>query len=969
MVWDFMVKPLPLVRRGDSCNEQVLEVSWGSEDQTEVELHIRTASDHIVKRVRAVKGANRVRIGVRAVSSTSRAIVELVNVVDNSVGASKELELRPVRPWRVFIVHHSHLDVGYTDVQPHVMRLHMGFLDEAVAFCEQTQDWPKESRFKWTIEAAYPVVEYCRRRSPAQVQRLVHCLRTGQMELTAILLNLHAETCSYEELVRSLYDARRLANTWGFEVVSAMQSDVPGHPWSLPQLLVSCGVKYLSLAPNNHRAPIHELRGFGRPFYWCTADGHRVLVWFTDDPVHVYQEGNVLGFIDSYDAVLERLPAKLASLEESGYPFDAVHLRCQGAYADNGPPNFKVAEIARAWNNDWVWPQVRVATNREFFDYLEANYGDQIPQHSGDWPDWWADGTGSAAREMSLIRQAHADFDIAEAGAAISSAFGRKLAANSPATIQLLDREAALREMLLFDEHTWGAAQTEKDDLGGFGSEGLQWSYKSSHAYRAVELTQSMTESVLHRLSGLVQSGSYPVAFVFNGLGRARLGIVDLELPRELRISEETPLVLRDAETGVEIPYEWIPAGIHDRVRVRFVSPEVPAFGFRKIEICKDGDRRAGNSARQVMERPDMDKSFWQLENAALRVTVDLKRSGIRSIVDKRLNLELVDTGAPVALNTYIYDHYIKDDERTLNHRLILRHVPCQAEMVSITSSPIDNTLVYRVQGGEGADYVYSQVRLYHDLSWLEIENTVEKRRTRNKEGAYFCFPFNAGNAIHYTIPGGTCVLGQEQLPGALTDWLAIESGVWIEGDSLHISWASIDACLVQFGHIATVQPPRPPCVENGHIYSYVFNNLWSTNFLPWQSGKLKFRYVVESRPVQTKAGFVYFGKSATHPLIACVLPPNQAGVIPTASGQFLMVSGDNVVVESLIPAREGGILLRLREAAGQATTVSVQVPFLKLSNAALSTPTEIPLEMLPIIDDKVEVDLKPYQVRHLRMW
>ena len=86
------------------------------------------------------------------------------------------------------------------------------------------------------------------------------------------------------------------------------------------------------MAPNNHTAPFHRLRGdrLARPFYWSSGYGDRVLTWFTDLPDHVYQEGNILGFLQSVDVVEKRLPARLQQLEQAGFAHDVLGLRISG---------------------------------------------------------------------------------------------------------------------------------------------------------------------------------------------------------------------------------------------------------------------------------------------------------------------------------------------------------------------------------------------------------------------------------------------------------------------------------------------------------------------------------------------------------------------------------------------------------------------------------------------------------------
>ena len=111
----------------------------------------------------------------------------------------------------------------------------------------------------------------------------------------------------------------------------------------------------------------------------------------------------------------------------------------------------------------------------------------------------------------------------------------------------------------------------------------------------------------------------------------------------------------------------------------------MPGFGHRKVELRREGDqpgKRFGKRAEGLGE-PIIENRFY-------RITFDPIKAGITSIIDRRTGRELVDAAAPYALNTYIYDHYVKDDERPINHRLILRHVPARAEVVGLERSPID---------------------------------------------------------------------------------------------------------------------------------------------------------------------------------------------------------------------------------------------------------------------------------------
>ena len=60
----------------------------------------------------------------------------------------------------LLLMHHSHLDIGYTHPQPVVWELHDRYLDEAIELCETSAAFPAGSRGKWTCEATQVVLHW-----------------------------------------------------------------------------------------------------------------------------------------------------------------------------------------------------------------------------------------------------------------------------------------------------------------------------------------------------------------------------------------------------------------------------------------------------------------------------------------------------------------------------------------------------------------------------------------------------------------------------------------------------------------------------------------------------------------------------------------------------------------------------------------------------------------------------------------
>lgn len=79
---------------------------------------------------------------------------------------------------------------------------------------------------------------------------------------------------------------------------------------------------------------------------------------------------------------------------------------------------------------------------------LEAGIGGSIPTLEGEWTDWWANGSASGPREIAASRLAKRNL-----AAALSPAWGPMPAGASQAAAQVL------RDLCLFDEHTWAPRQ------------------------------------------------------------------------------------------------------------------------------------------------------------------------------------------------------------------------------------------------------------------------------------------------------------------------------------------------------------------------------------------------------------------------------------------------------------------------------------------------------------------------------
>lgn len=91
----------------------------------------------------------------------------------SEVVGSTSFTVTPQRKWTVHLIHHSHYDIGYTDPQNTVLAAQLSYIDTALEMATATDDWPEDSRFRWTIEVAWPLRHWLRTRSAARRDDLV----------------------------------------------------------------------------------------------------------------------------------------------------------------------------------------------------------------------------------------------------------------------------------------------------------------------------------------------------------------------------------------------------------------------------------------------------------------------------------------------------------------------------------------------------------------------------------------------------------------------------------------------------------------------------------------------------------------------------------------------------------------------------------------------------------------------------
>ncbi|MHC4332089.1 MAG: glycoside hydrolase family 38 N-terminal domain-containing protein, partial [Planctomycetota bacterium] len=121
------------------------------------------------------------------------SITQSFNVTLESSTDQKEFTDIPVqktRQWTIYLVQHVHTDIGYTRPQTEILPEHLRYIDYALDYCDLTDDYPDDAKFRWTCEITWAVREYLKRRPAVQIERLKRRVEQGRIEIAGMFLNM-----------------------------------------------------------------------------------------------------------------------------------------------------------------------------------------------------------------------------------------------------------------------------------------------------------------------------------------------------------------------------------------------------------------------------------------------------------------------------------------------------------------------------------------------------------------------------------------------------------------------------------------------------------------------------------------------------------------------------------------------------------------------------------------------------------
>ncbi|WP_261387448.1 hypothetical protein [Chitinophaga pinensis] len=184
----------------------------------------------------------------------------------------------PAPEWKVYLLPHSHVDIGYTNVQEKVLQLHMNNIDEAIKTAERTQSYPPDARYKWNTEAFWVVDHYLAAADEAKKEAFWEAVKKGWINIDGAYANINTSVTDSRQLMQMFHTAVKTAKEHGLDINTMFQGDVPGASWGLASQSWITGIRYFWGAPNADDR-IGQSPGWrDRPFYWKSPGQQNTLL-------------------------------------------------------------------------------------------------------------------------------------------------------------------------------------------------------------------------------------------------------------------------------------------------------------------------------------------------------------------------------------------------------------------------------------------------------------------------------------------------------------------------------------------------------------------------------------------------------------------------------------------------------------------------------------------------------------------
>ncbi len=757
----------------------------------------------------------------------------------------------------VYVIHHSHTDIGYTDLQERVIHTQVNYIKTAVAMMEK----PEYAAFRWNCETLFCVEAFWNDATEAERAAFLRLAAAGKIGLSANYLNFTdlLDCPVYQERLK--FWQKRFVPL-GCAMRTAMAADINGISMGYRDAMLANGVEFLFMNVHCHHG-MYPLYQNQTAFWWENAAGQRLLVWNGEH----YNLGNVLGIkpnrsanfmmqdrlgaqpANAVAALRQNLQAYLTSCETQGYPYNFIITAVSGVFSDNAPPEAEILQTIEAYNQQYGKEvRLEMVSLQELYAAIRPKL-ENAPVYRGDFTDWWANGVGSTPYAVKHYKDALHRYQLCQR-------LEPKAAKKYPALYA-----AAQNNIMLYAEHTWGHSSTITNP---YDTMVLNLDMrKNSYASKAHEAASQMLTRIAEEKGDLLR--------YYNTTGKIRACATSKSNCLQLvEFYIESPILeaaeVRD-EAGHTLPCQVSP---HPRGKMltfmdTFAPGEEKTYTYTEKPVQKQilNTRQCYVGAERVR---DIENSYdpvafrlpYEFENRYFRLCYR-PGEGVTAFVDKRTGKDMLSDPIPFFTPVYEQTPLRVDipDASYEERRLLGRNIRGQhaklyvgklTETACLEQGPVFTLLRLRFSlPGTVKAEVY--LKFYEAIPRVDFRLELGKTISQDIESVFLPLTLQIADSELYLRKGAEAFRpGIDQLPGACMEYFMSDDGVAFVSSSGSALVASRDVPLLYMGEMRC--HPIRLCdgkLENNQrpVYSWVMNNTWETNFKMDLSGFCQFQYTL----------------------------------------------------------------------------------------------------------------------------
>ena len=776
------------------------------------------------------------------------------------------------KKWKICLIHHSHTDIGYTDPQERIAAYHVSFIEQVLdIFNEIYKENGHNIGFKWQCENYWQVENFYQNTNDTQKQKFESLVKSGDIGLSGNYLNM-TELAGDRVMRAMLARVANYSQSLGIPIKSAMSADINGYSWGFCDQLLDIGVENLISCIHTHHGmfPLYKKQ---KPFLWQAPSGRTLFAWIADH----YHLGNELFLVpcgemsyaiqDEFSALPEafdpvhiaatRITRYLKNLEQENYPFDFVPIMVSGAVTDNAYPNKEIVErVEKIIEQTKGQIDIKMSTLDNFFAMAKNNIKmADIPVYAGDWNDWWADGVGSTPNIVKLYRDAERKLEL------LTLLQKNHHADNLNQNTEL--RDSAIKNMMLYAEHTWGYYASVSDPCSSMVNE-LE-SKKSAHAINANSMLTQLFGNTLKAFGERLPSASREKTYkIINPFAYAVNECVLLKLYPYERIADKKVIQVpgeyfevMDCATNklLTIQSDISDLGVCVRIALGPKETRTVSLRFRQfadIRTSKNFAHTGGDGVSDIADK----YNFLETDQFCIQLQ---KNIGIRSIIYKKDGTDIIRKDSEYSAFSGIYEYTPAENDvcgvrrnmgRNRKSAATLRYRAEFSGAKLLAKGKIYNTiqLDYRL---EGTQFYKVILKIYNDMPRIDAIVRLHKNSEAAPENVYVSLPFSTGEAETKYIDKSGCIMrpGIDQIPGSNKEFYLLQNGMCINGQKKSLVLSIQDAPLIVLGELEAA--PIQLCsgedyeFNNQTAYSWIMNNFWETNFKLDLGGFYEFAYTL----------------------------------------------------------------------------------------------------------------------------